>query len=92
MTDGVIMCRFETAEGVRKCPNAAVYIVCEPLTGYAFLVCDIHYPGLESTLLERCGCLEWTVQRINGQIFQKITGRPPLSDRGVTKLLEAENG
>lgn len=86
MTDSTIVCRFQAEKPATRCLSAATYIVCEPLTGYAFLVCDVHFAGLVRTLQERCGCLKWTVQRINGEVFQVIKGRPPQSNRGVTKL------
>jgi len=91
MTDGVITCRFEIDGSGAVCEDAATHIVCEPLSDYAFVVCDKHYPGLEAMLREKGGSLVWTVQRINADVYRKITGKPPLSNRGVTKIRSAKN-
>lgn len=92
MADLLGACGYKSHMPLVTCREWAHYRVFEALTGYTFLVCEIHYEGLEKLLVERTGALTWVVVTMDSMMVKVIEGKPPLSNRGVTKIKEVTKG
>lgn len=89
MADLLGACGYKSHMPLVTCREWAHYRVFEALTGYTFLVCKIHYEGLEKLLEERTGPLTWCVVTMDSRMVKVIKGLPPSSNRGVIKIKEA---